>query len=45
MRKKSYIQQYIGHIAEALQEITGDGDRKKQQVEEHLQAILERSRS
>ena len=44
-RKKSYIQQYIGHIAEALQEITGDSDRKRKQVEEHLQTILERSRS
>jgi len=45
VRKKSYIQQYIGHIAEALQEITGDSDRKKKQVENNLQAILERSRS
>ena len=44
-RKKSYIQQYIGHIAEALQEITGDGERKKKQVEENLQGMLERSRS
>jgi DNA topoisomerase VI subunit B len=44
-RKKSYIQRYIGHIAEALREITGDSDQKKEQVEEDLQAILERSRS
>ena len=44
-RKKSYIQQYIGHIADALQEITGDSEKKKQQVVEDLQTILERSRS
>ena len=44
-RKKSYVSQYIGHIADALQEITGDSDKKKQQVEEILQSMLERSRS
>jgi len=44
-RKKSYISQYIGHIAKALQEITGDSDKKKQKVEETLQSMLERSRS
>jgi DNA topoisomerase-6 subunit B len=44
-RKKDYIAQYIGHIAAALQEITGDGDRKTQNVEKNLQGLLERSRS
>ena len=44
-RKKDYITQYIGHIAAALQEITGDGDRKTQNVEKNLQGLLERSRS
>ena len=44
-RKKSYIEQYIGHIADALQEITGDGEKRREQVENCLQTILERSRS
>ncbi len=44
-RKKDYIAQYIGHIAEALQEITGDSDKKTQSVEDHLKGLLERSRS
>ena len=44
-RKKDYIQQYIGHIADALQEITGDSDRRRDSVEKSLRTILERSRS
>ena len=44
-RKASYIQQYIGHIAEALQEITGDSDRQAGKVQENLETILKRSRS
>jgi DNA topoisomerase-6 subunit B len=44
-RKRSYVEQYIGHIADALQDILGDGNRKRQQLEENLRAILERSRS
>ena len=44
-RKQSYIQQYIGHIAEALQEITGDSDRRTAKVHENLHTILKRSRS
>ena len=44
-RKKSYVSQYIGHIAEALQEITGDSDAKREIVEANLQGMLERSRS
>jgi len=44
-RKKSYIQQYIGHIAEALQEINGDTPEATRQVADDLQIILERSRS
>jgi DNA topoisomerase-6 subunit B len=43
-RKKDYIQQYIGHIADAIQEITGDGPRKRDNVEKSLKGILERSR-
>lgn len=45
VRKKDYIAQYIGHIATALQEIIGDGDKKTQKVEKNLQGLLERSRS
>ena len=44
-RKRDYIQQYIGHIADALQEVTGDGERKRNSVEKSLRTILERSRS
>ena len=44
-RKKDYIQQYIGHIADTLQEITGDSDRRRNMVEKSLRTILERSRS
>ena len=44
-RKKEFIEQYIGHIADALQEITGDSDRKRNDVEKSLKSILERSRS
>ncbi|MFT5087206.1 MAG: DNA topoisomerase-6 subunit B [Candidatus Latescibacterota bacterium] len=44
-RKKDYIEQYISHIAEALQEITGDSDKKTQTVESNLKGLLERSRS
>ena len=44
-RKRDYIQQYIGHIADALQEITGDSDRKKDRVHKELKQMLERSRS
>ena len=44
-RKKSYIQQYIGHIADALQELNGDSDRRRKTVETNLRDLLERSRS
>ena len=44
-RKQSYIQQYIGHIADALQELNGDSDRRRQTVENNLRDLLERSRS
>lgn len=44
-RKKSYIQQYIGHIAEALQELNGDSDCRSKTVENNLREMLERSRS
>ena len=44
-RRKSYIGQYMGHIAQALQDITGDGADKRNQIEKNLQSMLERSRS
>ena len=44
-RKKSYIEQYMGHIAQALQDITGDSREKKDQIARNLQTMLERSRS
>ena len=44
-RKKDYIHQYIGHIANAIQEITGDDDRQRDRVEENLRSLLEKSRS
>lgn len=44
-RKRDYIQSYIGHIADAIQEITGDSERKRNTVEKSLRTILERSRS
>ena len=43
-KKRSYIEQYIPHIAGALQQILGTSDRKKGETVEHLRAILERSR-
>ena len=45
VRKKDYIAQYIGHIAGALQEITGDSDRKTRELANNLKGVLERSRS
>ncbi len=44
-RKKSYIGQYIGHIAAALQDLTNDSDAQRQQMENQLRTMLERSRS
>jgi DNA topoisomerase-6 subunit B len=44
-RKKSYISQYIGHIAEALQDITGDSETQRGKVEAQLRSMLENSRS
>jgi DNA topoisomerase VI subunit B len=44
-RKRSYIEQYVGHIAQALQELTGDSDSRRRQVEDNLRTLLERSRS
>jgi DNA topoisomerase VI subunit B len=44
-RKRSYIGQYMVHIAQALQDITGDSHEKKNQIEKNLQTMLERSRS
>jgi len=44
-RKKDYIEQYIVHIAGALQEIIGDSDRKTSELANNLKGMLERSRS
>lgn len=43
-RKQSYLEQYIGHIAEALQVLTGDSEVQREVLESHLQSLLERSR-
>ena len=44
-RKKDYIAQYVGHIAEALGEILSDSDKKTTEVASNLKGMLERSRS
>jgi tRNA C32,U32 (ribose-2'-O)-methylase TrmJ len=44
-RRRSYIEQYMGHIAQALQDITGDSAENRNQIEKNLQSMLERSRS
>ena len=43
-KKRSYIEQYIPHIADALQQILGISERKKGETVENLRTILERSR-
>ena len=44
-RKKSYIQQYIPHIADALRELLQLTERQKKTIETQLVDVLERSRS
>ena len=39
------IAQYIEHLAGALQEITGESDRKTRELSNNLKAMLEGSRS
>jgi len=43
-RKKDYIQRYIPHIGEALQEILGFPDEERQKVVRRLSGVLEASR-
>ncbi|MCP3978445.1 MAG: DNA topoisomerase VI subunit B [bacterium] len=43
-KKRSYIEKYIPHIADALQEILSLSDRKRDSTEGKLKTILERSR-
>lgn len=44
-RKRSYIEQYIPHIGIALQEILGLSDKQRDQTNDELRQMLERSRS
>jgi len=44
MRKRSYIAQYLPYIGEALQEIIGFTDKKRDRIVDDLSGILERSR-
>jgi DNA topoisomerase-6 subunit B len=43
-KKRSYIEKYIPHIGDALQEILGHADRKRNKNVDNLKTILERSR-
>jgi len=43
-RKKDYIEKYIPHIGEALQEILGFPDRERESVVESLTRVLEKAR-
>ena len=43
-KKRSYIEKYIPHIGDALQEILGQTDRKRDKNVSNLKKILERSR-
>ena len=43
-KKRSYIEQYIPHIGDALQQILGLSAAQRERAVEHLQQILERSR-
>ena len=44
LKKRSYIEKYIPHIGDALQEILGQTDRKRNKNVDSLKTILERSR-
>jgi len=43
-KKRSYIEQYIPHIADALQQILGTSDRRNGETVRNLRTILEHSR-
>ena len=44
MKKRTYIEKYIPHIGDALQQILGFPDKRREQTVETLKEILERSR-
>ena len=44
LKKRSYIEKYIPTIGEALQEILGFNDRKRDKTVANLKTVLERSR-
>jgi DNA topoisomerase-6 subunit B len=44
LKKRSYITQYIPHVAQALQEILEFSDRKRSETEKSLTNVLEKSR-
>ena len=43
-KKRSYIQKYIPHVADALKEIVGFDDQKKKEIEDNLYTMLEQVR-
>jgi DNA topoisomerase-6 subunit B len=43
-KKRSYIQKYIPHVADALKEIVGFDDLKKKEIEDNLYTMLEQVR-
>ena len=43
-KKRSYIEKYIPHVAEAIQEITGLSMEQKKEIEDNLAQILEHTR-
>ena len=43
-KKRAYIEQYIPHIGDALREILGHSERKRNQTVNRLKKILQRSR-
>ncbi len=43
-KKRSYIEKYIPHVADALKEIIGLDESKKKEIEENLYTLLEHTR-
>ena len=43
-KKRSYIQKYIPHVADALKEIVGFDEQKKKEIEDNLYTMLEQAR-
>jgi DNA topoisomerase-6 subunit B len=44
LKKRNYIESYIPHISEALQEILGFPDKHRKQIDENLKTVLEKTR-